>query len=88
MLAESIAVFVSLWQRFKPTDGVDFGVLYMKALSRMDNLFSAIFAVVIHFGTFFLLFVDFIIQKEVSHKTDFTRKLYHKITEKSMALLI
>ena len=54
MFAESIAVFVSLRQRFKPTDAVNFGVLYVEALSRMDNPFSAIFAVVIHFGTFFL----------------------------------
>ncbi len=72
MLAESITLFVSLWKRFKPTDSVDFGVLYVEALRRVDNLFFAIFAVVIHFGTFFLLFVDFIIKEEVSHKTDFT----------------
>ena len=40
MLAESISLFISLRERFKPTDAVNFGVLYVEALSRMDNPFS------------------------------------------------
>lgn len=54
MLAKPIALHICSRQCFEPSDIVGTDPVYMEAFSRMDNLFSAFFAVVIHLITFFL----------------------------------
>ena len=57
---------------FKSSDIIQFCVADMETPNYMNDLFSTVFAVVMHLGTFFLLSDIINIKKDVSHKRDFT----------------